>query len=100
MPKRTPNEGPFKGHFEHTHLVEADLSVGDLEDGVSVGLVLLDALVRLLALLRQLHSGHRHGRGLCLRGVDTAEGKEERGLWVTGERLLSSTGENSDGDDV
>ena len=81
-----------------TDLVEADLSVGDLEDGVSVGLVLLDALVRLLALLRQLHSGHRHGRGR-LGGVGTAEGKEERGLWVTGERLLSSTGENS-GDDV
>jgi len=37
-------------------LVEADLSVGDLEDGVPVRLVLLDALVRLLAVLGQLHA--------------------------------------------
>ena len=44
------------GKFKQTDLVEADLSVVDLEDGVSVGLVLLDALVRLLAVLGQLHS--------------------------------------------
>ena len=50
-----------------------------------MGLVLLDALVRLLALLRQLHSGHRHGRGR-LRGVGTAEGKEEKG-WGGGGRV-------------
>ena len=44
------------GKFKQTDLVEADLSVVDLEDGVSVRLVLLDALVRLLAVLGQLHS--------------------------------------------
>ena len=59
------------------HLVEADLSVGDLEDGVSVRLVLLDALVRFLTLLGQLHSGHRHGGRVVAGTVSGGEGEDK-----------------------
>ena len=56
-----------------THLVETDLAVGDLEDGVAVLLVLLNGLVHVLALVGQLHPGHRH-----LEGVWGEPGDEER----------------------
>lgn len=51
-----------------TYLIQADFSVGDLEDCVSVFLVLLDGLVNILTLIGQLDSGHRH--------LDTHRGEE------------------------
>ena len=47
-----------------THLVETDLAVGDLEDGVAELLVLLDGLVDVLTLVGQLDAGHRHLEGV------------------------------------
>ena len=58
-----------------THLVETDLAVGDLEDGVAELLVLLDGLVGILTLVGQLHAGHRHGEAVGGRNG----GREKRG---------------------
>ena len=44
-------------------------------------LVLLDALVRFLTLLGQLHSGHRHGGRVVAGTVSGGEGEDKQ--WVT-----------------
>ena len=77
------------------HLVQADLSVGDLEDGVSVRLVLLDALVGLLTLLGQLHSGHRHGGRVVAGTVSGGEGEDKEG--PVGGSLLEPGGLRGEG---
>lgn len=64
-----PSQGGFQDVVSVAHLVQADLPVGDLEDGVAVLLVLLDGLVHVLALVGQLHSGHGHlGRAVGVPG--------------------------------
>jgi len=46
--------------IQTTDLIQANFSVCDLEDGVAELLVLLNGLINILALIRQLDSGHRH----------------------------------------